>query len=118
MACSDWEPIQLLEEYLPLLPKGLVLDVAMGQGRNTLYLAQHDFIVEGVDANEDAIKICQEEVIKRGVTVKARHSDLTNYHLPPETYDITLCFYYLQRALTPQMKAGLKDGGFTLLYIC
>jgi tellurite methyltransferase len=114
MACYDWNPVQLLKEYISLLPRGLVLDIAMGQGRNALYLAQEGFTVGGVDSDEEAIKVCQKEAAKRGVTVKARCSDLTNYHIAPETYDVILCFYYLQRDLIPLMKAGLKDGGYIL----
>ncbi len=54
------EPSALLLDYLHLLPKGRVLDVAMGKGRNALYLAKHGFEVEGVDINETSVKECRE----------------------------------------------------------
>lgn len=114
MTYSNWKPAQLLEEYLHLLPKGLALDVAMGRGRNALYLAKHGFMVEGMDIDKAAVKICKDEASKRGVTVKTLYADLTNYRIRPNTYDIILCFYYLQRDLIPQMKTGLKRGGIVL----
>jgi SAM-dependent methyltransferase len=108
------KPVPLLEEYLPILPKGLALDVAMGRGRNALYLAKHGFMVEGVDIDKGAVKICKDEASKRGLTVKTLCTDLINYQIRPNTYDIILCFYYLQRDLIPQIRSGLKSGGFIL----
>ena len=43
------EPAQFLVNNVELLPKGRVLDVAMGFGRNAIYLASLGFNVEGVD---------------------------------------------------------------------
>ncbi len=87
----------------------------MGRGRNALYLAKHGFMVEGVDSDKATVKICKDEASKRNVTIKTVCTDLTNnYRIRANTYDIILCFYYLQRDLIPQMKSGLKSGGFTL----
>ena len=108
------EPSALLLEHLHLLPKGRVLDVAMGKGRNTLCLAEHGFDVEGVDIDETSVKECLEEATKRRLKIKARVADLTNYRISPNSYDLVLCFNYLQRDLIPQMKAGLKKGGVIL----
>ena len=43
------QPAQFLVENTDLLPRGRALDVAMGSGRNTIYLAKMGFQVEGVD---------------------------------------------------------------------
>ncbi|HJP19118.1 MAG TPA: class I SAM-dependent methyltransferase, partial [Nitrospinota bacterium] len=108
------EPSTLLLDHLHLLPKGRVLDVAMGKGRNTLCLAERGFDVEGVDIDETSVKECLEEATKRRLKIKARVADLTNYRISPNSYDLVLCFNYLQRDLIPQMKAGLKKGGVIL----
>ena len=42
---NDLEPAQFLVENIELLPKGRVLDVAMGGGRNAIYLAKMGFVV-------------------------------------------------------------------------
>ncbi len=107
-------PSPLLVEYFPLLPKGRALDVAMGKGRNSLYLAEHGFDVEGVDIDETSVKACEEEALKRKVNVKTQVADLTDYKILPDSYNVILCFNYLQRDLVPQMKAGLKKGGIIL----
>ncbi len=46
---SAFEPALFLVENIKLLPKGRVLDIAMGAGRNAIYLAKLGFDVEGVE---------------------------------------------------------------------
>jgi len=57
---SSFEPAPFLAENVGLLPKGRVLDVAMGNGRNAIYLAQAGFEVEGVDMSPEAVNMVLE----------------------------------------------------------
>lgn len=111
------EPAQLLVDYLPLLPKGKALDVAMGKGRNALFLASHGFEVVGLERDEEAIEICRSDAEKQGIHLEIRRVDLENlasYSIEVSAYDVVICFYYLQRNLIPQMKKSLKPGGVIL----
>lgn len=108
------KPSSLLMEYISVLPGGRALDIAMGKGRNALYLAEHGFDVQGVDIDKAAIHACEEEASKRGIRIKTLTTDLSHYQILPETYEVILCFYYLQRNLIPRIKAGLKTGGVIL----
>ncbi|MBU0732640.1 MAG: hypothetical protein KKG10_00635, partial [Proteobacteria bacterium] len=47
------EPARLLVDNAHLLPKGKALDVAMGNGRNAVYLARMGYEVEGVDISDN-----------------------------------------------------------------
>jgi hypothetical protein len=50
-----------------------------------------------------------------GVTVKVRVADLEKaYRIRETSYDLIICFNYLQRSLIPQMKAGLTSGGMVV----
>lgn len=112
------EPSQLLVEYLPLLPRGKALDVAMGKGRNALFLASHGFEVVGLERDEEAIHACLTEAKRLGVHLDARHADLEDMNscrIEKSAYDVVICFYYLQRSLIPHIKEALKPGG-VLLY--
>lgn len=103
---------QFLIDNLHLLPKGRVLDVAMGQGRNTIYLAEMGFQVEGIDISPDAVKKTLEIAERRNVKIKAHVEDLENdYSIKKAYYDLIICFNYLQRSLFPELKAGLRKGG-------
>jgi 2-polyprenyl-3-methyl-5-hydroxy-6-metoxy-1,4-benzoquinol methylase len=109
---SDVEPSKFLVDNLGLLPEGRVLDVAMGNGRNAVYLARMGFSVEGVDISEEAVRKALNLAASNRVTIEAETADLEKgYSIKPDTYDLMICFNYLQRNLVPQMKAGLKKGG-------
>ena len=105
------EPSQLLVQFLDDLPKGRSLDIAMGEGRNTVYLARRGFLSEGVDISAVGIKKAQKLANENKVKIYAINADLQKYKIRPNHYEVIINFYYLQRNLIPQIKAGLKKGG-------
>jgi len=112
---GSFEPVPFLVENIGLLPRGRVLDVAMGNGRNAIYLAKIGFQVEGVDISADAINQALEAAHKTGVTIKVQVTDLEKgFLIPKDTYDVIICFNYLQRALIPQIKDGIREGGMVV----
>jgi len=105
-------PASFLVENISLLPKGRVLDVATGNGRNAVYLARLGFEVEGVDISPEAVTAAQESAQKAGVSIRTQVADLERgYNIPRNAYDVIICFNYLQRSLIPQIKDGVRPGG-------
>ena len=113
---DDHEPSQLLVDNLDFLPKGRVLDVAMGTGRNAVYLAKKGFEVEGVDISPEAVHSALNHAREAGITLKASVADLesSDYHIEKSAYDVIICFNYLQRSLITQIKDGLRVGGIVV----
>jgi len=112
---NGFEPAQFLVQNVELLPKGRVLDVAMGSGRNAIYLAGLGFDVEGIDMSSEAINIALELARKAGVTIKTQVADLEgDYLVKKDAYELIMCFNYLQRLLIPQIKDGLRRGGMVV----
>ncbi len=109
------EPIKFLEEKIGLLVKGKALVLAMGEGRNAVFLAKNGFDVDGCDVSDKAIEKSKLLARESGVTLNAFAADLEEYKIPANTYDLVTCFYYLQRDLMPQIKDGLKKGGMVIL---
>jgi tellurite methyltransferase len=106
------EPAALLVENLPLLPKGgKALDIAMGTGRNALYLASLGFQVTGVDLSAVAVEKCRQKAERLGLSIEALVADLEHYPLPTGECDLIVNFYYLQRSLAPQIVAALRSSG-------
>jgi dihydroneopterin aldolase len=113
---SDPSPAQFLKESLPLLPRGLALDVACGRGRNTLYLASQGFTVEAVDRDEPALADLAAAAAQQGLaSLSARAMDLEDAARPPDIrparYDVILVFFYLHRPIFPTLLQALKPGG-------
>jgi tellurite methyltransferase len=104
-------PAAFLAAHIDKLPKGRVLDIAMGEGRNAVFLAKKGFLVEGVDISSVGIKKAQKLAAENGVKIQAVNADLNKYRIRPGSYSVILNFYYLQRSLFPEIIAGLKKGG-------
>ena len=106
------EPAQFLVENIDLLPRGRALDIAMGSGRNAIYLAKMGFQVEGVDTSREAVEKALALARDEGVSIQTRVEDLKKIpYLDEEAYELVICFNYLQRSLMPQVKNWVKLGG-------
>jgi len=108
------EASALLKSLLPLLPTGRALDLACGEGRNALYLAEKGYSVDAIDSSLVAIERNRKFAEERQLKINYIHEDLETISLPPDTYDLILNFYYLQRPLVPSIESALKKGGVVL----
>jgi 2-polyprenyl-3-methyl-5-hydroxy-6-metoxy-1,4-benzoquinol methylase len=105
------EPNPFLKKHIRLLPKGKALDIATGEGRNAVFLAQHGFKVDALDVSEKGLKKAQKLARDRGVKINTFLVDLGQYEIEKERYDLIANFYFLKRRLIPRIKKGLKNGG-------
>jgi len=101
----------ILKKNLRFLPRGKALDLAAGEGRNAVSLAEHGFQVEAVDISPVAISRARKLASVKGVRIKAMAADLDAYPIPDGQYEVILNFYFLDRRLIPRIKKGLKKGG-------
>lgn len=102
-------PCSLLLENINLLPKdGFILDIAMGAGRNAVFLHQKGFSVIGIDVAFEAIVHSKINAPDLRVFV----ADLTEYYLSTtKFFSVILNFYYLNRNLISEFARLLKPGG-------
>jgi tellurite methyltransferase len=105
------EPNSFLKKHIHLLPKGKALDIASGEGRNAVFLAQHGFEVDAVDISEKGLKKAQRLAREKGVKINTILIDLDQYPIEKERYDLIINLYFLKRRLIPRIKKGLKKGG-------
>jgi SAM-dependent methyltransferase len=112
---DQWtQPTPFLVELLEKLPRGRALDLAMGLGRNAVYLARHGWTVDGLDRSIKGVKEAKTLASRLGVRINAVVADLADYHIRPACYDLICCFYFLDRRLFPRIRQGLKIGGAVL----
>ena len=109
------EPAAFLKQKISGLKKGKALVLAMGEGRNAVYLAQNGFDVTGVDISEVAIEKCNKLAKERNTTVNAVIADLTDYDMGEAQFDLITKFYYYEPSIFPQIIDALKPGGMFIL---
>jgi len=105
------EPNPLLKRHIHLLPKGRALDVATGEGRNAVFMAQNGFEVDAVDISEKGLKKARKLAREKRVKINTFLVDLDRFHIEKERYDLVANFYFLKRRLIPRIRKGLKKGG-------
>jgi rhodanese-related sulfurtransferase len=106
-------PSSFLVESFDLLPRGLALDLAMGEGRNAIYLATRGFDVDGVDASPRRVALARAAARRLGAPIRANVGNVEDgtYILPIDTYDVIVVFNYLHRPLFSDIKDGVVPGG-------
>jgi 2-polyprenyl-3-methyl-5-hydroxy-6-metoxy-1,4-benzoquinol methylase len=109
------EPSRFLADHIDLLPaEGRALDVAAGEGRNSVFLARHGLDVDAVDISKVGLAKAQHLAAEAGVNINTIVADLTDYNLGNQRYDLVVVINYLQRDLIDDLRAALKPGGLIL----
>lgn len=108
------EPSLFLRENINALSRGQALDLAMGNGRNTLFLALHGYAVDAIDSSREAADRLRSFVKKKSLPVQVIEADLSSHELEENRYDLIINFYFLERSLFPRIKRALKKGGMLL----
>ena len=109
------KPIPFLVDNIEIFRKGKALDVAMGEGRNGVYLATQGFDVTGLDISEKGLEKAQLLAAKHNVTIKTKVVDLENVKLEANSYDLIICTYFMDRGLYEKFYDALKPGGMVLV---
>jgi tellurite methyltransferase len=110
---KEESPTILLVETAQSLARGTAIDLACGAGRNALYLAERGWKVTAVDGSDTAIRLVQQRAAARRLHVTTQVADLTapTFTLLPETFDLILVAYYLQRDLFAKVKISVRPRG-------
>ena len=103
-----------LRRHISFLPKGRALDIAAGEGRNAVFLAQHGFNVDAVDISRIGLRKAENLAKETGVKIRTVCADLVTYQIEKDQYDLIANFYFLKRRLIPKIKKGLKKGGMAI----
>ncbi len=103
-----------------IAPRGRVLCLADGEGRNGVWLAQHGRQVTSVDVSERGMQKARDLARRAGVAIDTLTCDVTRHELGAAAWDaIVSIFLHLppkpRRALHARCAAALKPGG-TFIY--
>lgn len=102
----------LLKSFYREIRQGVVIDIAMGTGRDAAFLSEKGYRVIGLERSTEAIRVFQERF-------KAQVSCIIgDANLLPFKRDIAegvIVFYFLIREIMDEIKTILKKGG-VLIY--
>jgi ubiquinone/menaquinone biosynthesis C-methylase UbiE len=115
------EPNRRFAAEVEALEPGRALDLACGEGRNAVWLAEHDWRVTGVDFADVALAKAARLAASRGVEVEWVVADVLDYEPEPRAFDLVAVLYLqlrrdeLLHAL--RTAAGAVAPGGTLLVL-
>lgn len=115
-------PDLFLLQYLPIVPRGIALDLGAGNGRNSLFLAEHGFEVDAFDRDAESVEKLMRVAQERNLPVRAIRNELTTLTILPKRYSLAVIAWvlmFLRRGerdgLVKMAIRGLLPGGFVYL---
>ena len=111
----------LAREVHRLAPGSKVLAVADGEGRNSVFLAQHGHRVVATDVSQRALDKARALAKRRGVEVDYRQVNLVEWEWPAEAFDVVVGIFIqfagpgLRKVTFDGIHRSLKRGGLLLL---
>jgi SAM-dependent methyltransferase len=115
------EPNRFLVAEVEGLARGRALDLACGEGRNAVWLAEHGWAVTGVDFSAVGLDKARRLADSRHVSVQWERADVTEYQPPAEGFDLVVVMYLhlpeSSRRSAFQKAVGAVAPGGTLLVV-
>lgn len=109
------EPNRLLVEAAALHPGGAALDVGMGQGRNSVFLAQQGWQVTGFDPSVVGLRQAQENAAAAGVEISTVQVGAEYFEYGQERWDLIAILYPLEKSSVFRVRDALKPGGLVVV---
>ena len=111
---------RLFAAEIARLQPGSALDLACGEGRNAVWLAERGWEVTAVDFSAVALEKAGAIAARRGVTARFVHADLLDYRPAECSFDLVAVLYLQIRSeqlgiVLPRAAAAVAPGGTFLL---
>ena len=102
------------------IPKGKVLSLAEGEGRNAVFLALQGYSVTAVDASLVGLNKARKLAEENGVDIEFIHADLSDYDLGTNQWHGIVSIFcplpsLIRRQLYKKVEKALKSNGVFLL---
>lgn len=115
---SPSEPLALVRNAVSGLRPGKALDVAMGNGRHTIYLASLGWDATGYDFSPESIRRALALAAKAGVTITAVSATHDTFDFGESRWDLIVIAYpyyeTMDPAWPPQLWRAAKHGGLVV----
>ena len=112
-------PSTVLVEAIEGLKPGRALDVAMGQGRNALFLAQRGWTVTGFDISNEGLNVARANAKKADVSLTMQRSTIEDFDYGDAQWDLIAMIYVPNSAhegpAMARLARALKPGGLLVI---
>ena len=102
----------VVKEFYGMAPGKRALDIAAGNGRHAIFLANKGFSVDAVDISEVGLA----EFAGKHPNIRTICADLDQFDIADGRYDLILNIKFLNRQLFPYIQEGLKPGGVVIFH--
>jgi 2-polyprenyl-3-methyl-5-hydroxy-6-metoxy-1,4-benzoquinol methylase len=113
------EPSALVRKVAASRQPGRALDIAMGQGRNAIWLARAGWSVSGYDISGEALRQAREAAAAAGVALETKLASHDEYELGQAQWDLIVMSFAFTRlsdtAYMRRVRDSLKPGGVLLI---
>lgn len=114
------EPNDFLASNFGAIPKGKVLSLAEGEGRNAVFLAKQGCAVTAVDGSAVGLEKARKLAEANGVVIELIHADLANFDPGENKWDGIVSIFVplpseIRRTLYKKLEKALKPGGVFFL---
>lgn len=113
-------PNAFLAGRFAAIPKGRVLSLAEGEGRNAVFLARQGYTVTAVDGSQVGLAKAAKLAEEHGVMLELIHADLAEFEIGEGMWDGIVSIFVplpsaLRREVHRRVVAGLRPNGVYLV---
>jgi len=114
------EPNDFLSSVSGNIPKGKVLCLGEGEGRNAVFLASLGYEVYAVDSSEVGLRKAIKLASLRNVNIRTIHADLREFKIGIDNWDAVISIFChlspeIRKPLYGNIFNGLRPGGVFIL---
>jgi SAM-dependent methyltransferase len=109
------EPNRLLVEAVKGRKAGTALDVAMGQGRNALFLARGGWNVTGFDVSAVGLEKARALAAKAGLRLQAVHASHEEFDFGTSRWDLVALLYPIEKRSVFKVREALRPSGLVVI---
>ncbi len=115
------EPNDLLKSNIQVFkPNSKILCLAEGEGRNAVFLAEHNHDVTAVDYSQEGLNKLQKLSSDKNLYIETICIDLNHYKIEENKWDAIICIFGhfpepLRQTVFKQVYKGLNIGGVFLM---
>jgi SAM-dependent methyltransferase len=114
------QPNDFLVSVAADIPRGKLLSLGEGEGRNAAYLAALGWDVTAVDSSEVGLEKARRLAAEKGVNITTLVADLGDFQIRPNSWDAIISIFChvpsaIRAPLHQAVVRGLKPGGVLVL---